>query len=106
MNTVQAMSHLTRGAWIEISQVVPAGLYSVRRTSHEVRGLKFYRMYLLSRLLRSHLTRGAWIEIYISSFDVPFSVSRTSHEVRGLKYSPAGTPAWLLHVAPHTRCVD
>ena len=54
------------------------------RTSHEVRGLKYISL----------------------SYDLILTYSRTSHEVRGLKYSPAGTPAWLLHVAPHTRCVD
>ena len=38
------MSHLTRGAWIEICSI------HRHKRSH----------------LRSHLTRGAWIEIYVA----------------------------------------
>ena len=35
------MSHLTRGAWIEILAVAVAINELYRRTSHEVRGLKY-----------------------------------------------------------------
>ncbi|CAB1238888.1 protein of unknown function [Ruminococcaceae bacterium BL-4] len=34
------MSHLSRGAWIEITKKVSAPLVAVGRTSHGVRGLK------------------------------------------------------------------
>ena len=79
------LSHLTRGAWIEIyityywlksvwsrtSHEVRGLKYDVSiayydlfgRTSHEVRGLKYVRVHLLQRDTVSHLTRGAWIEI-------------------------------------------
>ena len=53
------------------------------RTSHEVRGLKFYILSKIGLKDVSHLTRGAWIEI------------RQEHNVIGTG-----------HVAPHTRCVD
>ena len=57
------MSHLTRGAWIEIA--LRASIYGplVGRTSHEVRGLKYI-------ILTFKAVRGC----------------RTSHEVRGLKW--------------------
>ena len=35
------MSHLTRGAWIEMSNKRITGSSAYGRTSHEVRGLKF-----------------------------------------------------------------
>ncbi len=54
-----------------------------RRTSHEVRGLKFSLAVIGTRCWMSHLTRGAWIEMYTSQ------VTR-----------------YLITVAPHTRCVD
>ena len=57
------MSHLTRGAWIEINN-----------------GDNLDRS-----LVVSHLTRGAWIEIAVSPKPPIVLVSRTSHEVRGLK---------------------
>ena len=57
------LSHLTRGAWIEILSTVHACRCLLRRTSHEVRGLKCFRTFVLSSLIESHLTRGAWIEI-------------------------------------------
>ena len=34
------LSHLTRGAWIEIRVTPPPSLPILGRTSHEVRGLK------------------------------------------------------------------
>ena len=56
-----------------------------RRTSREVRGLKYpvHRGYQIS--VTSHLTRGAGIEIVLlTALEVKQS-SRTSREVRGLK---------------------
>ena len=58
------LSHLTRGAWIEISN-------------------KCYNHHFA---IKSHLTRGAWIEI-LSKFIIDSNnLCRTSHEVRGLKF--------------------
>ena len=80
------VSHLTRGAWIEIaarrsycrrtggrtshevrglkfSSRKPEAKEFKRRTSHEVRGLKFSYYVGLCVISQSHLTRGAWIEI-------------------------------------------
>ena len=37
----------------------------LRRTSHEVRGLKYNLLKAYSGDVTSHLTRGAWIEIQI-----------------------------------------
>ena len=53
------------------------------RTSHEVRGLKLPLIATAKKFKMSHLTRGAWIEI-------------TNEELREMG----------LSVAPHTRCVD
>ena len=89
-------SHLTRGAWIEIPAFARLVKSAESRTSHEVRGLKFFRLIIFARLLLSHLTRGAWIEIAYSHCLCPQSGSRTSHEVRGLK---SIAPARLLHPA-------
>ena len=57
------VSHLTRGAWIEIML-----------------------MSFAKSLAMSHLTRGAWIEILRQPFFFSFPSRRTSHEVRGLKF--------------------
>ena len=50
------MSHLTRGAWIEICGHMSLYSLSVGRTSHEVRGLKYrYRIpSLLVQLVAPH----------------------------------------------------
>ena len=56
------LSHLTRGAWIEI-----------------------YSHVLEIQAGASHLTRGAWIEIILNWTEKNTPRSRTSHEVRGLK---------------------
>ena len=77
------LSHLTRGAWIEILPTKLADVAAVRRTSHEVRGLK-------SKMIRDDL----------------YGTCRTSHEVRGLKWWLSLPEAGLCDVAPHTRCVD
>ena len=123
------MSHLTRGAWIEIQAVYKIcrqqrrrtshevrGLKSKRRretqrrkgrrTSHEVRGLKYDRIRELEILLVSHLTRGAWIEITPEGAVAIEQMGRTSHEVRGLKCSSRSGDGRTVPVAPHTRCVD
>ena len=55
------------------------------RTSHEVRGLKSTCQRFLLRRSRSHLTRGAWIEIHHRWWPCISGQCRTSHEVRGLK---------------------
>ena len=41
MDNETIKSHLTRGAWIEIKIVNEYEKYVRRRTSHEVRGLKY-----------------------------------------------------------------
>ena len=76
-------SHLTRGAWIEITS----------------------GMRIRKGLISSHLTRGAWIEILAISSLFTGSMRRTSHEVRGLKYNPETGEVYAMSVAPHTRCV-
>ena len=61
---------------------MPPGL---RRTSHEVRGLKPGFPVPPPPGRRSHLTRGAWIETICPVECKYRRPSRTSHEVRGLK---------------------
>ena len=78
----------------------------MRRTSHEVRGLKSDVVVMGWRFDLSHLTRGAWIEIVKNSPALHKTQSRTSHEVRGLKSDEVLTAAIKSLVAPHTRCVD
>ena len=103
-----AWSHLTRGAWIEISagstlksdklvaphtrfvasksRALRNDLYTLRRTSHEVRGLKFYLLQLSTAPVRrrtSHEVRGLKFFTACGIFTVGWG--RTSHEVRGLK---------------------
>ena len=58
------VSHLTRGAWIEILQVELQYWRQPGRTSHEVRGLKYDSHSGIENYGMSHLTRGAWIEIF------------------------------------------
>ena len=122
------MSHLTRGAWIEIFLLGFMGRKGACRTSHEVRGLKFFLRRLAVRLgcrtshevrglkcqsenrgygdEQSHLTRGAWIEIIMSIISAGVFSGRTSHEVRGLKCGACRMAHRRVQVAPHTRCVD
>ena len=123
------MSHLTRGAWIEIAAKTFNMCFILCRTSHEVRGLKYQsfvriqkgagshltrgawieielRMKLILINELSHLTRGAWIEIFVLK-QLPIALlSRTSHEVRGLKFYSICCLLQTKFVAPHTRCVD
>ena len=54
-------SHEVRGLKFYID--TPDRLQCSRRTSHEVRGLKYVRAYWDNADILSHLTRGAWIEI-------------------------------------------
>ena len=79
------LSHLTRGAWIEIEFGLAVMENVISRTSHEVRGLKLKQPGKKSSAASSHLTRGAWIEMYIDKQERFNEGSRTSHEVRGLK---------------------
>ena len=79
------MSHLTRGAWIEI--ICYYNYRDNRRLSHLTRGawIEIDIVLPLSFInLLSHLTRGAWIEI-------------------GFKKQMEEE---MAKVAPHTRCVD
>ena len=78
------MSHLTRGAWIEI----------------------LHRIVLIRLYVWSHLTRGAWIEIARQRDIRSQRYGRTSHEVRGLKFRKSVRYFLHIQVAPHTRCVD
>ena len=80
---VQKVSHLTRGAWIEMVEIQDENQIPDGRTSHEVRGLKYAIVRVDAGNYESHLTRGAWIEI---------EKDRLSRNKR--------------KVAPHTRCVD
>ena len=58
--------------------------FLIRRTSHEVRGLKFRK----------------------SGKVLKMGGGRTSHEVRGLKLFEIINELNKIEVAPHTRCVD
>ena len=59
----RALSHPSRGAWIEIvSNQMFADLY-IRRTPRGVRGLKFLGLRVKLRPALSHPSRGAWIEM-------------------------------------------
>ena len=76
------MSHLTRGAWIEM-----------------------YETWVNVGMALSHLTRGAWIEIYLDENTTsPFS----SHLTRGawIEIFLLRRLLFPVLVAPHTRCVD
>ena len=126
---LSALSHLTRGAWIEIIVCTLFKEISWCRTSHEVRGLKClfnniktaamlvaphtrcvdWNLFLpqcIRYLHLSHLTRGAWIEIRKMTSARRSTLSRTSHEVRGLKSQLGIIKTHAGNVAPHTRCVD
>ena len=79
------MSHLTRGAWIEITGKPTPLMEQLGRTSHEVRGLKYDINKNRVNSMMSHLTRGAWIEMSRTCLLDRNNRCRTSHEVRGLK---------------------
>ena len=101
------MSHLTRGAWIEIEgeSVMTVNGFE----SHLTRGAWIEitpDTQLHPSGNSSHLTRGAWIEISCPDPGNLFLYCRTSHEVRGLKFEYFDKDAEIKVVAPHTRCVD
>ncbi len=79
---LKSLSHLTRGAWIEIKELMEK---DAENKSHLTRGAWIEIMVDITSLNfdTSHLTRGAWIE----------TACRTSHEVRGLKFKGAGHTA-------------
>ncbi len=100
----------------------------VCRTSHEVRGLKYYvdrrevmtcgvsphtrcvdwnRNSMINTIEKnwSHLTRGAWIEIWESRWYC--FISEVAPHTRCVDWNCfRNTPVLLPEVAPHTRCVD
>ena len=78
------MSHLTRGAWIEIL--------------NEQDTIKIHSN-------KSHLTRGAWIEMVIQDVSAEYNLRRTSHEVRGLKYAIIGGVEKFVNMSHLTRGV-
>ena len=85
MNTLgvrgMALSHLTRGAWIEIFMILSICSVNICRTSHEVRGLKYFDVLFSSVVKMSHLTRGAWIEIPVAL--IACCLACKSHLTRG-----------------------
>ena len=100
------VSHLARGAWIEIISEPQQSAILIRRTSQEVRGLKYAASLLTLPAPQSHLARGAWIEIVLKFLNCRLSQSRTSQEVRGLKCTTAFAVGMEDVVAPRKRCVD
>ena len=80
-------SHPSRGAWIEMKQLL--GL-SLDPTSHPSRGA-WIEICVSARIInmtfKSHPSRGAWIEMLYVVYVLSKSHSRTPHGVRGLKYS-------------------
>ena len=101
------VSHLTRGAWIEIKIRLVKSIKPY--TSHLTRGawiemIRASKAHFIYGL--SHLTRGAWIEISLLRALMHEFLRRTSHEVRGLKSETGSEPIDKIIVAPHTRCVD
>ena len=96
------LSHLTRGAWIEMVSSLEKNSAYYCRTSHEVRGLKLCGRCSRQYKFRSHLTRGAWIEITGDRNHYSSKGGRTSHEVRGLKWYGIRY-AWPMGVSHLTR---
>ena len=100
------LSHLTRGAWIEIiekKEAVPAEKVAPHTRCVDWNNTLSFRSFCL---FPSHLTRGAWIEIRMAWAFCLKNSGRTSHEVRGLKYWSTVKMPPGINVAPHTRCVD
>ena len=123
------VSHLIRGAWIEIRHCRRWILQFWK--SHLIRGAWIeipYDATYPTAFRPSHLIRGAWIEIVVMCLSILFLCSRISYEVRGLKFvtvifllkyllSHLIRGAWIempkflskpfsISVASHTRCVD
>ena len=84
--TSSMMSHLIRGAWIEIDHFCKIFDWNYRRISYEVRGLKCFFRCSDHVFKVSHLIRGAWIEIFFKSSNGLLNLRRISYEVRGLKF--------------------
>ncbi len=99
------LSHLTRGAWIEIfvQQIIKNAPEC--RTSHEVRGLKLSFRGQRGGSPLSHLTRGAWIEITHLTNRLYLLMSHLTRGAWIEMFLPYGIVLNAL-VAPHTRCVD
>ena len=111
---INAVSHPSRGAWIEITISggsvarrgrTPHGVRGLKcgggcplgclpcRTPHGVRGLKYAGMWVSDTDPRSHPSRGAWIEIARMRLSTLLGIRRTPHGVRGLKFSVCGCRA-------------
>ena len=75
-----AVSHPSRGAWIEIFSSASSRALTSGRTPHGVRGLKSLGVVDAALLLASHPSRGAWIEINTTSAR---TCAGTSHPSRG-----------------------
>ena len=96
-------SHLTRGAWIEMYVTNSLYAFGQRRTSHEVRGLKYTKSCIVVCRLVSHLTRGAWIEI--SKVSPSGNADVKSHLTRGawIEISKTLSLFRVLHLSHLTR---
>ena len=95
------MSHLTRGAWIEIPQTVRLHLIPMRRTSHEVRGLKYISLWQSQGRhagRTSHEVRGLKSRIVEN---VRLLKRRTSHEVYGRSFGVSMNQFRDLHLKSH-----
>ena len=121
-------SHLTRGAWIEItiSNTTKTGLKVAPHTRCVDWNSNVNRTACWAK--KSHLTRGAWIEIGMHgdlSFTSPvaphtrcvdwnrsyysiYILWLVSHLTRGawIEIGMLMPAKWTVFVAPHTRCVD
>ena len=92
-------SHPTRGAWIEISTFPPKWSWSLRRTPHGVRGLKYSCYGHDGHHIESHPTRGAWIEIWAMQ---PQKPTYTSHPTRGAWIEIFRIMSWLVTTPSRT----
>ena len=87
-STAPNWSHPSRGAWIEIRSRWPDAPQPCRRTPHGVRGLKYLAAAQEASNPLSHPSRGAWIEIRFWRRASRSRARRTPHGVRGLKSRP------------------
>ena len=94
-------SLLSRGAWIEISGVPKNINAGAGRSSHEERGLKWYKRCQQLPERPSLLSRGAWIEIHGRTKETVVRQRRSSHEERGLKSAMRGFPTMLRCRSSH-----
>ena len=100
-----ALSHPSRGAWIEMLRVLELLGKYLSRTPHGVRGLKCVASVARLVAMTSHPSRGAWIEMK-NPGQFQASPGRTPHGVRGLKCVLVGVCRARGPVAPLTGCVD